>query len=181
MTNYKFLYCKRCGNILWQHKNEKINPCRFCGSELVEIPIEYSVDTTYPIKEYQDEVMMTKNGRNKFLYNYIIFNPDFDINCYNNRLKNIKSDEEWIEKQEIIDNSLANGYDMRTALKHAKDAEEGRSIPSHQPNVPHCPTCGSTNVQKISGMKRWLSVGLFGLASSDVGKSMVCKKCGYKW
>ena len=48
-------------------------------------------------------------------------------------------------------------------------------------NTPHCPTCGSTNVQKISGMKRWLSVGLFGLASSDVGKTMVCKKCGYKW
>ena len=48
-------------------------------------------------------------------------------------------------------------------------------------NVPHCPTCGSTNVQKISGMKRWFSVGLFGLASSDVGKTMVCKKCGYKF
>jgi len=50
-----------------------------------------------------------------------------------------------------------------------------------QANIPHCPTCGSTNIQKISGTKRWLSTGLFGLASSDIGKSMCCKKCGYKW
>lgn len=48
-------------------------------------------------------------------------------------------------------------------------------------NVPHCPTCGSTNIQKISDTKRWLTTGLFGLASSDVGKTMVCKKCGYKF
>lgn len=47
--------------------------------------------------------------------------------------------------------------------------------------VPTCPTCGSTNIQKISGTKRWLSTGLFGLASSDVGKTMKCKNCGYKW
>ena len=48
-------------------------------------------------------------------------------------------------------------------------------------NQPHCPICGSTDIQKISGTKRWLSTGLFGLASSDIGKSMCCKKCGYKW
>lgn len=46
---------------------------------------------------------------------------------------------------------------------------------------PKCPTCGSTNIGKISGTKRWFSTGLFGIASSDVGKTMVCKNCGYKW
>ena len=48
-------------------------------------------------------------------------------------------------------------------------------------NTPKCPTCGSTNIQKISGTKRWLSTGLFGLASSDIGKSMVCRSCGFKF
>lgn len=48
-------------------------------------------------------------------------------------------------------------------------------------NKPKCPTCGSTNVQKISTTKRWVSTGLFGLASSDIGKTMCCKNCGYKW
>ena len=48
-------------------------------------------------------------------------------------------------------------------------------------NKPKCPTCGSTNIKKISGTKRRLSTGLFGLASSDIGKSMCCQNCGYKW
>lgn len=46
---------------------------------------------------------------------------------------------------------------------------------------PKCPTCGSTNIQKISGTKRWVTTGLFGLASSNVGKTMECRNCGYKW
>lgn len=55
--------------------------------------------------------------------------------------------------------------------------------PSFQPeeNIPKCPTCGSTNIKRISGTKRWLTTGLFGLASSDIGKTMVCKNCGYKF
>ena len=174
MSNYIFLYCKKCGNILWYHRNEEINPCRFCNSELIEIPIEYSVDTTYPIKEYQDEIIMTKNGRDNFFNNYIINNPDFDVDCYNNRLKTIKSDEKWIEKQAIITDSLNKGYDMRTALKHVKDAEEGR--PS-KPEV-ECPYCHSCNTTKISGASRWLSVGLFGIGSKKVGKQWHCKSCG---
>lgn len=48
-------------------------------------------------------------------------------------------------------------------------------------NTPKCPTCGSSNIKNISGTKRWFGVGLFGLASSDIGKSMQCKNCGYKW
>lgn len=47
--------------------------------------------------------------------------------------------------------------------------------------TPKCPTCGSPNIKKISAAKRWIGVGLFGLASSDVGKTMQCENCGYKW
>lgn len=67
--------------------------------------------------------------------------------------------------------------------ERAKRKQEEQRMQEYlrESNTPHCPTCGSTNIQKISGMKRWFSVGLFGLASSDVGKTMVCKKCGYKW
>lgn len=48
-------------------------------------------------------------------------------------------------------------------------------------NKPKCPTCGSTRVEKISATKRWVSTGVFGLASSNIGKIMCCKNCGYKW
>ena len=58
------------------------------------------------------------------------------------------------------------------------------SKPSTSPqptNVPKCPTCGSTNVKKIGSGKRWVSTGMFGLASSNLGKTMQCGSCGAKW
>lgn len=44
-----------------------------------------------------------------------------------------------------------------------------------------CPNCGSTNTSAISTLNRAVSVATVGLASSKIGKTMQCKKCGYKW
>lgn len=64
-----------------------------------------------------------------------------------------------------------------------KMAQLKQSLPqtSETDNTPKCPTCGSTDIKKISGGKRWLTTGIFGLASSDVGKTMQCNSCGYKF
>lgn len=48
-------------------------------------------------------------------------------------------------------------------------------------NIPQCPTCGSTNIEKISTGKKVLGGAMFGLFSSDIRKTMHCKNCGYKW
>nr|DAV36886.1 MAG TPA: DNA-directed RNA polymerase II subunit [Caudoviricetes sp.] len=48
-------------------------------------------------------------------------------------------------------------------------------------NSPKCPTCGSTNIEKISLTRKAIGGALFGLFSSDVRKTMHCKNCGYKW
>ena len=50
-----------------------------------------------------------------------------------------------------------------------------------QVNQPKCPTCGSTNIEKISTGKKIKGSMLFGIFSSDVRKTMHCKNCGYKW
>ena len=50
-----------------------------------------------------------------------------------------------------------------------------------QSNQPKCPTCGSTNIEKISLTKKATGGLLFGIFSSDVRKQMHCKDCGYKW
>lgn len=50
-----------------------------------------------------------------------------------------------------------------------------------QQNKPKCPTCGSTNVEKISTTKKIFGGAMFGLFSSDVRNTMHCKNCGYKW
>lgn len=48
-------------------------------------------------------------------------------------------------------------------------------------NVPKCPTCGSTNVEKISLGSKVVGGAMFGLFSSNVRKTMKCNHCGHKW
>lgn len=48
-------------------------------------------------------------------------------------------------------------------------------------NKPHCPTCNSTNVKKISGLSKAGSVAMWGIFSQKVKKQMHCNNCGYEW
>lgn len=49
------------------------------------------------------------------------------------------------------------------------------------PDTPRCPTCGSTDIRKLSAGARGVSLGLFGLASKTARSQFVCENCGYKW
>ena len=61
-------------------------------------------------------------------------------------------------------------------------SNKNASTPQPTPkNVPKCPTCGSTNVEKISTAKKAFGFAMVGLFSSNLGKTMECKNCGYKW
>lgn len=46
---------------------------------------------------------------------------------------------------------------------------------------PHCPTCGSTNIKKITGTERAVSIVGLGIFSKKINKSYKCKHCGYTW
>lgn len=50
-------------------------------------------------------------------------------------------------------------------------------------NVPHCPTCGSTNVRKITTAEKATGVFLFGIFSNKRNCQFECQnpKCKYKW
>lgn len=50
-----------------------------------------------------------------------------------------------------------------------------------QASIPKCPTCQSTNIEKISLTKKAIGGAIFGLFSSDIRNTMHCKNCGYKW
>lgn len=54
----------------------------------------------------------------------------------------------------------------------------GSYIPptSSKPTIT-CPYCQSTDTKKISGTSRFMSTGLFGLASNKIGKNFHCNKC----
>ena len=71
------------------------------------------------------------------------------------------------------------------AVKDRKEKEgrERLNLPSsYTPkNTPKCPTCGSTNVEKISIGKKAIGFIAVSVFSSNFGKTMHCKNCGYKW
>ena len=48
-------------------------------------------------------------------------------------------------------------------------------------NIPKCPTCGSTDISKISTTSKAVSVGLFGIFSSKIRKQFHCNSCKYEW
>ena len=50
-----------------------------------------------------------------------------------------------------------------------------------QPAGPRCPTCGSTNIQKISLASKAVGGYMFGILSSNIRNTFKCNSCGYKW
>ena len=55
------------------------------------------------------------------------------------------------------------------------------TVTNNSKSVPKCPTCGSSNISKIGTINRMVSTGLFGLASSKIGKTHKCNNCGTTW
>ena len=54
-------------------------------------------------------------------------------------------------------------------------------IAQSQASKPKCPHCQSTNISKISGAERAMSVIGLGILSKKINKSFKCKNCGYTW
>lgn len=85
---------------------------------------------------------------------------------------------------------LLTKCDIKDCLDKAKIVAANKEIPKtmslkqqriSDKNIPKCPTCNSTNIEKISLTKKAVGGAIFGLFSSDVRKTMHCKNCGAKW
>lgn len=71
--------------------------------------------------------------------------------------------------------------DYNECLQRMQDYKNQQRISRNNQNIPKCPTCGSTRVEKISLGKKVVGGAMFGLFSSNVRKTMHCKNCGHKW
>lgn len=67
--------------------------------------------------------------------------------------------------------------------EYLKDPEivKANAVAKELLNKPKCPTCSSTNVQKIGTGERVASVATLGIFSKKINKSFKCKSCGYTW
>ena len=84
--------------------------------------------------------------------------------------------------EEIKDNPR---YNPNTTVHNAEKEYERQMkaifAPKPNPNTPKCPTCGSTDLKKISTTSKVVGATMFGLFSKTARSQFECKNCGYKW
>lgn len=145
--------------------------CSKCGRELFDKDIECdkckSID--FISEKECKEIIREINNANMFSKKKLLKDPIYKM--VNDFI--INKPKDYFNACIINSNNDSNEEYFDRIKKH--------TINNKQKNIPKCPTCGSPDIQKISGTKRWVTTGLFGVASGDLGKTMVCKNCGYKW
>ncbi len=158
------MYCKKCGRVWIKFGTEKDN-CDICDSICYPVPDKYLLVWNGEI--YKNNLNESK--KDQFIEECVKSSPEFDEYLFNNRDRTKAQKSAEYERDLAIGDAIRQGADVKTAFRNGGQ------------NIPKCPTCGSTNIQKISTTRRLVTTGLFGLASSNVGKTMLCKNCGYKW
>lgn len=163
----KKYYCPYCGSIR-NFKESFPYRCEKCHS-IVEEFIECLHDEEYYSDKAQQflyegedtpykKEMRMKYGKYGFARKILI-----DEEVSKNPLFDIEKSEFAIEKD--IDDTI---------VLASKIYQSGK-------NMPKCPTCNSTNISKISALKKATHAFAFGLFSNTAKSQFVCKNCGYKW
>lgn len=94
-------------------------------------------------------------------------------------------DKSGIKKEALYLLVTKYNLDLPDALKLHRQIKNIGKIPHsyhrESNNIPKCPTCSSTNIQKIGTGERMASVIGLGLFSKKINKSWKCKNCGHTW
>ncbi len=144
-------YCKKCGRIVQESKNETIQICDYCHNTLDYVPEEYLGG--------KSKGFIIKDLKEQFINEYIKSSPEFDQYLFEHR------DQDMFNKRMSDQAKMAHG---KAVLEEAS-------------RVPKCPTCQSTNIRKMGGVERGASIATFGIFSKKINKTFKCGNCGYTW
>ena len=140
--------------------NHKIRCCKKCGH------IEMWQKELYPVCQY---------------CNYELTDTEYILQDVLER-GGIKPEIRKAIFEKYIKNSPLYSEEAVKNREEKEDRERLNLPSSYTPkNTPKCPTCGSTNVEKISAGKKAIGFVAVGVFSSNFGKTMHCKQCDYKW
>lgn len=92
-----------------------------------------------------------------------------------------KEIEQSLKEKYAYSNPLYNEELDKQIREQVRKEVDSIKPASQNSNVPKCPTCGSTNIKRISTANRAVSIGVFGLLSGKIGKNYECKNCRAKW
>ena len=152
----KTFVCPKCGSFSTATDVVATIQCDFCGTPMFQTSESTTItisNTSWPKTE--DEI---------------------DSYIYSLLEKCDKVEEYDIEAHRIYKQKLRERVMARRKLQSNQQSATPQS-----PNQPHCPTCGSTDIIKISAAKKAVGAGLFGLFSKTAKSQFECKNCGYKW
>ena len=90
--------------------------------------------------------------------------------------------EETVREEYVYSNPQFNQkkYEKREQKDQERIARNKAGL-SPLDNHPKCPTCGSENLSRISGIGTISIFGNFGITNGDAGKTFKCNNCGYRW
>ena len=145
-------FCPVCGYVTSDEVVSSLGKkCISCGSDLFGT----GKDRTTFWKRSEDKQecrRLLKRFAETVREEYVYNNPLFDKAKYEAREQ---EDREWAERNKAGLNPLDN--------------------------LPKCPTCGSTNLSRLSGVGMITMFGGFGVTDGNAGKTFKCNNCGYRW
>ena len=92
-------------------------------------------------------------------------------------IKEVYECEEEVARQ-VFDIFKSKTHKVTPLMKAEVEAYERAC---RNKNVPKCPTCGSTNIKKISSMSKAVGMLTLGILDADIHRTFYCKNCGYRW
>lgn len=140
--------------------------CRTCGNRLCYSDNKYELiygNNIYKNGKSINTGRTFKENEQRLFEEVIKPNPEFDPDLYARKDEIIKQKQE----QEM------NEFRRQTG---------GVSwVDDKIVNKPKCPTCGSTNIQKISASAKLGGAIMFGIFSKTAKSQWECRNCGSKW
>lgn len=112
----------------------------------------------------------------------------FDIQYYHDKSQELYGTP-WKDALVILDEIKEYGLFDNEKYEASQNEQSARCMAYIQKerqiekdkNKPKCPTCNSTNIQKISTTSKVIGASLFGLLSKNATSQFKCNNCGYKW
>lgn len=139
--------------------------CPICGSTV------FNADTT-----------ICPNCKNYIKAHQSIHDTEYYRGKSMNMVGNYSYARQILIDEEVSQNPL---YNPNTTEHNASEefnvTMNNKRGESPKANIPTCPTCHSTNVVKISNLKRAAHGIAWGFLSKTAFSQFECKNCGYKW
>ena len=185
-VDYRWV-CPKCGYYELSYIWNNINVCPVCKSETIKITVfqRSKLNKLKPNEIYdyiQKEIIKTN-----FDPKMVELRKKYEQRKYA-EYQQQKSEREQKERSKISAYQTKYLSFLEEAQNQGIPRSRAEDIATYAMqhemySLPHCPSCGSVDANKISTGTKIAKTAAFGVygAMSDSGKTWKCNKCGSKW